>query len=73
MKRDLVARLVKKVSEEDEMLSKHEYQGMELKRIKYMTDYDFYFHYFCYNLYGSCCCFMESSYWIPARNSFVDI
>jgi len=37
MKRDLVARLVKKVSEEDEILSKLEYQGMELKRIKYVT------------------------------------
>ena len=32
-----MARLVKKVYEIDEVLSKHEDQGMELKRIKYVT------------------------------------
>jgi hypothetical protein len=37
MKRGLVARLVRKVSEVDEELLKHENQGMELKRIKYMA------------------------------------
>lgn len=37
MKRDLVTRLVYKVFEIDEVLSKHEDQGMELKRIKYVT------------------------------------
>lgn len=37
MKRDLVARLVKKVSEINEVLSKHEDQEMELKRIKYVA------------------------------------
>lgn len=32
-----MARLVKKVYEIDEVLSKHEDQGMELRRIKYVT------------------------------------
>jgi len=36
MRRDLVARLVKEVSEIDKVLSKHQDQGMELKRIKYV-------------------------------------
>jgi hypothetical protein len=37
MKRYVVARLVKKASEIDDVLSKHEDQGMELTRIKYVT------------------------------------
>jgi 7tm Chemosensory receptor. len=37
MKRHIMARLVKKLSEIDEVLFKQEDQGMELKRIKYIT------------------------------------